>query len=130
MGSTETDKTLGSWPLSFLHYSPSLGRLAGQVGADGLAVVERATCPAPPRKVSWVQASEPDSILSVCPYVRVGGRRGWGWRLSAQERFALLFLGRITWRLLSSTGPKPEPKALVLGGTGWGRLVIALEGQD
>lgn len=48
MGCAETDRPWASWPLSFLHYSPSLGRLAGQGGADGLPVVERATCPAPP----------------------------------------------------------------------------------
>ena len=47
MSSAKAD-TLDSWPLSFQYFSPSLGRLAGQVGAGGLPVVERATCPAPP----------------------------------------------------------------------------------
>lgn len=57
--------------------------------------------PLPP-KVSWAQASEPGLVLSVCPYVCIGGGKGWGWRLNAQERFALLFLGRVTWKPLSS----------------------------
>lgn len=59
-------------------------------------LVERAICPAPPPKVSWAQASEPDLVLNVCLYVCVGGGRVWGWRLSAQERSALPFLGRLT----------------------------------
>lgn len=56
-----------------------------------------------PAKVSWTQASEPGLVLSVCPYVCVGGEKGWGWRLSAQGRSAILFLRRVTWRLLSFT---------------------------
>lgn len=58
--------TLGSWPPSFLHSSPSLGRLAGHVGADGLPAVERATCLAPP-----CQGLQPGLVLSVCLYVYV-----------------------------------------------------------
>lgn len=63
--------TLGSWPPSFLHSSPSLGRLAGHVGADGLPAVERATCLAPP-----CQGLQPGLVLSVCLYVYVGGGKG------------------------------------------------------
>ena len=56
-----------------------------------------------PAKVSWTQASEPGLVLSVCPYVCAGGEKGWGWRLSAQGRSAILFLRMVTWRLLSFT---------------------------
>lgn len=41
-------QTLGSSSLSFMCSSPFPGRLAGEVGADGWPVIERATCPTPP----------------------------------------------------------------------------------
>lgn len=72
MGSAKAD-TLGSWPPSFLHFSPSLGRLAGQVEADGLPAVERATCLASPCQgllgsglTAW---AGPESV-SICVYWR------------------------------------------------------------
>lgn len=63
--------------------SPFLGRLAGQVGADGLSVVERATCPAPPPQGllgSGLRAWPGPECVSICVY---WGREGLG--LEAQH---------------------------------------------
>lgn len=78
--------------------------------------------PAQPLPPSRSLGLRPQSLVWSCVYVHMcesGLREGWRWRLSAQERSALLFLVGVTWRLFSSTPPFWPGSHRVIAPSAW-----------
>jgi hypothetical protein len=87
------------------------------MGADGLPVVERATCPAPPPQGflgSGLRAwPGPERVFSVC-----FGGEGWDWKLGTQDRSALPLLDHLenSWLYPHPSGQNPTgQQPLLLG---------------